>query len=207
MAENGSLARRNRSRRKRCSQRRFSHLLGTRKTTIRGGSSGGRERALLPARLVFISGLSEEATIQPHICIFTEPFTQLGGLLTDADGKAIFHKVRGKREKEKKQTTSKTKTGSGTSWKRCKTGSRLIENRNQIKLLDLLSAQRGPSPASCFLVWPGSSSCLRSLLRNQLENKSWTQDNTKALLNWPSRTEGWQRGCQSGVGTGTLLQD
>lgn len=202
------MARQNPSRRKRCSRRRFSHLLGTRKTTVRGGSSGRRERAPLPARLVFISGLSEGATIQPHICIFTEPYTPLGGLLTDADGKAIFHKVRGKREKEKKkQTTSKTKTGSGTSWKRCKTGSRLIGNQNQIKLLDLLSAQRGLSSASCFLVWPGSSSCLRSFLRNQLENKSWSQDNTKALLNWPSRTEGWQRGCRSGVGTGTLPRD
>lgn len=96
------MARQNRNRRKHCSQRRFSHLLGIRKTTIRGSRNEGRERTLLPARLVFISGLSEGATIQPHICIFTEPYTQLGGLLTDADGKAIFHKVREKGKKKKK---------------------------------------------------------------------------------------------------------
>lgn len=38
-----------------------------------------------------------------------------GRLLTDADEKAIFHKVRVKREREK---NSKTKKGSGISWKR-----------------------------------------------------------------------------------------
>lgn len=82
--------------------------------------------------LVFSSGLLEGATIQPHICIFTEPYVLLCGLLTDADGKAIFHQVREKGRKE-----NKTKIGSGISWKRCKTGSGLIEKQNQIKLLDL----------------------------------------------------------------------
>lgn len=48
--------------------------------------------------------LSEGATIQPHICVFTELYTWLGGLLTDADGKAILHKVREKRKKKNQNT-------------------------------------------------------------------------------------------------------
>jgi len=60
--------------------------------------------------LVFICGLSEGATIQPHIYIFTEPHTRLGRLLTDADGKAIFHKVREKGKKRKKKKKDKNQT-------------------------------------------------------------------------------------------------
>jgi len=53
--------------------------------------------------LVFGSSLSVGPTIQPHVCRLTEPWARLHRLLTDADGKAIFHKVREKGKQNKNE--------------------------------------------------------------------------------------------------------
>lgn len=55
----------------------------------------------LSCTLVFGSSLSVGPTIQPHVCRLTEPWARLHRLLTDADGKAIFHKVREKGKQNK----------------------------------------------------------------------------------------------------------
>lgn len=61
--------------------------------------------------------LSEGATIQPRVRMFTEPYTRPGGLLTDADGTAIFHQVRGKRGKTQNPNQRELQAPTGNSAK------------------------------------------------------------------------------------------
>lgn len=89
----------------------------------------------LPAHLEFISGLSGGP--RPN-CTFGYSLSHTpssGRLLTDADGKAIFYKVRVKREQEKiaKQTKKKAEASAGKDT----TGSGLREKQSQIKILDI----------------------------------------------------------------------
>lgn len=79
------------------------------------------------------------------------------------------------RKKEKRKKQNKIKTGS--SWKRCKTGSGLIENQNLG-----CNKEAHPLPRFSSMAWQQQG---HSLLCNQVENESCTQNSTIALLNWP----------------------